>query len=202
MVHRLLFAAIAVIVASVAVAADAESLDERMTGCAEEADDQKRLACYDREARARAVTEQSVRVETEEIPAVVTEAAEAAPAPAAAAIPATIQDTANDEAAASPEAAGEALDNFGMTSELARSKPDRAPDDELREISAVVVKVSKRPRGELVVTLDNGQTWTEKDAEYGFRVKVGDTVVVKKTTMGGYRMVGRGRRASSVRRID
>lgn len=72
---------------------------------------------------------------------------------------------------------------------------------ELKEIKAVAVEVTKRTRGEHVVTLDNGQVWTEKEAESYFRVKVGDTVTIKRISMGGFRMVGRGNRASAVRRL-
>ena len=86
-----------------------------------------------------------------------------------------------------------------MNQEL--SSQQETEEIELMEISAVAIEVTKRTRGEHVVTLDNGQVWTEKDAESYFRVMVGDTVIIKKISMGGYRMVGRGNRASAVRRI-
>jgi hypothetical protein len=100
-----------------------------------------------------------------------------------------------------PELELSAEERFGMTAELAEKTPEVEKEVELREISAVAVEVSKRLRGELVVTLDNGQVWTEKDAEAGFKVIAGDTVVIKKGRMGGYRMVGRGNRASAMERI-
>lgn len=50
-------------------------------------------------------------------------------------------------------------------------------------------------------TLDIGQVWTDKNAESYFCVKIGDTVIIKKISMDGYRMVGRGNRSSAVKRI-
>ncbi len=161
-----------------AALADDGSLEERIRVCAGEADDTRRLACFDREAGTLPETSEKISVEAEPAPAVI---AETAPPPVA---------------------ESELTDDFGMTPELARSKRAGEEEVELREISATVVRVSKRPRGELVVTLDNGQTWTEKNAEYGLRVKVGDTIVIKKGRVGGYRLVGRGNRASQVRRIE
>lgn len=94
------------------------------------------------------------------------------------------------------------VEQFGMTAKLARSKPEIERQSELREISATAIKVSKNAYGGLVVTLDNGQIWTEKSPKSGFRVKVDDTVVIKKGEFsGGYRMYG-SRQSSQVRRID
>lgn len=161
-----------------AALADDGSLEDRIRVCTGEADDTRRLACFDREAGMLPEPGETVSAETESAPVAV---AETAPPPVA-------------ESAST--------DEFGMTPELARSQRTGEEEAELREISATVVKVSKRPRGELVVTLDNGQIWTEKNAEYGLRVKVGDTIVIKRGRIGGYRLVGRGNRASQVRRIQ
>jgi len=96
-------------------------------------------------------------------------------------------------AEAVPSAAPDPVAEFGK-------EADR--EDEIREISAKVVEVSKRTRGEYVVTLDNGQVWTEKNAEPYLRIKVGDTVRIKRIKMGGYRLVGRGNRATAVIRVE
>jgi hypothetical protein len=89
-----------------------------------------------------------------------------------------------------------------MNPELEAKQDDGAKPEELKEISALVVEVSKRVRGQYVVTLDNGQVWTEKDAEPYLRIEVGDSIKIKRNRMGGYRMVGRGNRASAVVRIE
>ena len=45
-------------------------------------------------------------------------------------------------------------------------------------MSATVTAIDKRPRGELVVTLDNGQVWAQKNAERYFPLEVGDPVAI------------------------
>lgn len=177
MTRTVFFAITAVVLVSQAALASPDSFGDRVLACTEISDDVRRLACYDRAAGTQLTADEVVSAEPKPTPVAVAESASA------------------------PATASEVVDEFGMTPELAGSQPEK--ETELREISAKVVKLSKRPRGEFVVTLDNGQTWTEKRKENGFRVKVGDTVVIKKGSFtGAYRMVGRGRRSSQVRRID
>lgn len=177
-------------------AAAADSIEDRFAACAAMPDEAARLSCFDRAADAL-----KPPVVVAEPPAAEPAAAmapdpkpEPAPPPEPASAPAPAP-----EPATVTEAPTDPLALFGMNPELASKQ--EAEKVELTEISAVAVEVTKRTRGEHVVTLDNGQVWTEKDAESYFRVKVGDTVVIKRISMGGYRMVGRGNRASAVRRI-
>lgn len=176
----------------------ANSVD--LGACAAEKDDAARLECFDNATKntAPAAEVESAR-ETDSTAVIepaeqVDESPVAAPAAAAGAATAPAATTAPDSAAA---AGNESLDEFGMNADI----PGQNPDEELREVKAKAVEVSQRVNGEHVVTLDNGQVWTEKIAEYGFRVKVGDTVTIKKGKLGGYRMVGRGRRSSDVKRV-
>lgn len=173
-------------------AAADDSIESRIDACRAEPDDAARLSCYDRAAEAL------------KPPVVVAEPQATAPIAASQPDPAPEPASAPDPApapapAAAPEAPVDPVAQFGMNPELASQQETEKV--ELTEIRAVAVEVTKRTRGELVVTLDNGQVWTEKDAESYFRIKVGDTVIIKKISMGGYRMVGRGNRASAVRRI-
>jgi hypothetical protein len=222
-----------VVLAAQSAVADLDSLADRMLVCNEFADDSRRLACYDDEARSLSAAsensiaessgtlvttdekiEPTVAAETAAALVITEEAATASAAETAAkgdiAAPVTTNDaskTAGEVGVAEssrPSASDTSqVDNFGMTPEMARANSDAQQDTELREITATVVAVSKRPGGELLVTLDNGQVWTENDAEYGFRVKVGDSIVVKKGKLfGGYRMVTQSRRSSAVRRIE
>ena len=94
-----------------------------------------------------------------------------------------------------------AIDEFGMNAAVAAQSADSDKLAKLTEISATVTQVRKRGYGELVVTLENGQEWTEKEKESGFRVKEGDTVTIRKGSFGGYRMIGRGNRSSQVVRV-
>lgn len=163
-----------------------DSLEDRLRACADEKDDAARLSCYDKAHNPPAPPAAPVAEKTPE-PAKAPEPPEPEPAP----VPQS-----------EPAPAADPVAEFGMNPELEAKKPEEERKKELREVSALVVEVSKRTRGELVVTLDNGQVWTEKDAEPYLRVKVGDTVVIKRNRMGGYRLVGRGNRSSAVTRIE
>ncbi len=198
---RILVTTFIISILALANATAAESdLAERMLACAAETDEGPRLACYDRESAAvgDASADKESAVSTQAAAATAATTASAAEtaseAEAAAAVSASV-------VAAEPNEA-ELEEEFGMTRELAKSNPDYEAGPELRELNAVVVAVSKRPGGQKIVTLENGQVWVEKMAVFGFRVEVGDTILLKKGNFGGYRMVGRGRRASQVRRVE
>lgn len=189
-----------------------ESQSSALLECAAVTDDAERLQCFDDkvsdiqpaaavESAAEIPVAESVVVvkAAENPPATQSAAAEAAETPTDA--PAAVQQAATPPAGSGSSPATSAVDGFGMTAALASQLPAGEPAVELTEISATVTEVSKRPYGEHVVTLDNGQVWTEKQAESGFRVKVGDTVIIKKGTFGGYRIV-RGSRSSAAVRVE
>lgn len=209
--------------------ASADDIADRMRACAMETDETRRLSCYDTAAGATqdqpADVEEAPMPETAAAPAAAAAAAVVVGAEAAAdeatsadaaveAEVASVEETvavATASAAAAAEAtspeiseaeAAAAEDQFGMNYDLEKTIPDDQKAFELRELSAVAIEVSKRPGGEHIVTIENGQKWVEKYAVYGFRVEVGDTVLLKKGAFGGYKMVGRGRRSSQVRRVE
>lgn len=167
-------------------AADADAL----AACAAETDDARRLACFDEAMRPEAAPadEPAPEPAAAPSPAPAAPVTEAAPAVEVAAASATAAAATSTTAAAADEE-----DDFGKTG------PD---EDELKEIRSTVVEVKKAPGGEHIVTLENGQVWVEKDAEYGFRIEVGDTAVIKKGTFGGYKLLGQRRRSSAVRRVE
>jgi hypothetical protein len=175
-----------------------DSLEDRLRACADEKDDAARLSCYDKASNPPAPPAAPVAEKAPE-PA---RAPEPAPEPAPAPEPPSEPATAAAAVPEAPEPAADPVAEFGMNPELEAKKPDEEKKKELREISALVIEVSQRTRGQLVVTLDNGQVWTEKEAEPYLRVKVGDTIVIKRNRMGGYRLVGRGNRTSAVTRIE
>jgi hypothetical protein len=69
-----------------------------------------------------------------------------------------------------------------------------------KKVTAIVTAIERRPRGELVLTLDNGQVWAQKDAGAHFPVKVGDPVAVLAGTLGSFRLVV-ANRATAVTRV-
>lgn len=64
-----------------------------------------------------------------------------------------------------------------------------------KEYTATVVAIRERPHGQMVVTLDNGETWSEQYASRKFRVQVGDTITMKKGMLSSsYQLVAPGGR--------
>jgi len=113
--------------------------------------------------------------------------------------------------AAAPEATSQAAapkvdatQTFGVHgSELARSRDDDKPQSDAspKRISATVTAIEKRPHGELVVTLDNGQVWAQKEVGTYFPLKVGDSVAIVAGTLGSFRLIC-GSRATAVTRVQ
>lgn len=98
----------------------------------------------------------------------------------------------------------ETTDTFGLHgSELARNRDDGKPESEAapKRISATVAAIEKRARGELVVTLDNGQVWAQKEVGGYFPLKVGDPVAILAGTLGSFRLLA-GNRATAVTRVQ
>jgi hypothetical protein len=72
---------------------------------------------------------------------------------------------------------------------------------ELEQLQAQVTKVSTKPHGELVVTLENGQVWTETQTSSGARVKAGDRVTIKPGALGSFLLVAPNGRSARVTRV-
>ena len=78
---------------------------------------------------------------------------------------------------------------------VVRSKPKRPA-----EFTARVTEIGKRPYGELIVSLDNGETWVQKSAER-IRLKVGDEVRIKRGRFGGHRLFASTRNGTEVKLV-
>ena len=110
--------------------------------------------------------------------------------------------------AAAPKAAAapavNATETFGVLgSELARSRDDGKlePEGPPKRIGAKVTAIEKRARGELVVTLDNGQVWAQKETGAYFPLKVGDPVAILAGSLGSFRLIA-ANRATAVTRVQ
>lgn len=173
----------------VTTAAIAQDVPAGFAKCVAEKIDSRRLACFDAEmARlaGQAVAPRPAAAATAAPVAVVAAATAAAsvPAPAAASAPS-------------------AEEKFGARGELAREieGKDPAHDAGNGELEATVTGIDRRPYGELVVTLDNGQVWQQLTMSQAIRLKVGETVTIKSGALGSYSLSGAQRGSIKVKRI-
>jgi hypothetical protein len=179
--ERVGYVALALILALGAVyPVEAASLAEQLRLCASEADSARRLNCYDRIAAG--------------LPGPAT--AGAAPAPPAPAAPPPTPPASPAPAPAAPASSNPA--EFGVSNgPLAAKRQTKS----LKNISAVVTNVATRARGELVVTLDNGQVWQQNEAVDYFPLHVGDTVEISSGALGSYVLSAPSKRYTKVTRI-
>jgi hypothetical protein len=157
---------------------------DALRACTAEKNDARRLQCYD--------NAMSVRTQ-----------AAAAPVAAPSASPAA-KSTAAEPKVAAPAAAGAGADaeaKFGYRGAIARKDLDEQAQRESGNdrIEAAVVEIARRARGEMVLTLDNGQVWAQKTADSS-RVKIGDRVTIKKASFGSFLLVLPNNRTTRVTR--
>lgn len=168
-----LASALLLLVVQSSVAANA-NIAEGVEACRRERDDAQRLACFDRVAAEMAKMATAERQRTIAV-------AGSVPRP----------DKIADE-------------NFGLEgSELARKRDTEKEGQGLTptRLAATVTAISKRPRGELIFTLDNGQVWAQKDPESYFPINVGDSVTILAGTLGSFRLIV-SKRSTRVTRVQ
>jgi len=178
--------------------AAAESASDGVLACAAEADDERRLACFDALAAGLRVPRPPAA------PAPVAPPAATGPASPTAASAAPVAPTVAPSAAAAaaavaqPSQAGTPSpeDRFGLRVDR---EEQRAGD--LTELSATATAISAKLRGELVITLDNGQVWGEIAPGSKIKVKPGDPVKIEAGTLGSFILIAPNGRSSKVSRI-
>jgi hypothetical protein len=159
-----------------------------LTQCSSITNTAERLACYDRLAgRASASKAQP--------------SSPAAAAPAAA--PVSAAPAASAPAAATPVPAGASTaKDFGL-SKVQKERADGAASGspaEIKSITAQVTGFRKGPNGRPRVLLDNGQSWEyEEDGDY--LLAVGDSVTIRRASLGSFLLVTPTRLIHRVRRI-
>jgi hypothetical protein len=169
-----------------AQASSSNPLAAQLKRCASLVDAGARLACYDALAGVAAPTGAT---------------AQAAPSPSAGGSAGAIP---GSGAAAPPAAAPAAPATPNSADFGVRNGPLQAERDPVREktMLAVVSAVSFRGRGELVVTLDNGQVWRQIQPS-DYPLKPGDHVEIDVAALGSYRLwTPSTRRATKVTRIQ
>ena len=187
----------------------AQAVPPSLITCSTQTDSGERLACYDREiARLRQLPGTPSGVAT--APSVAATQASAAPSSwPTSAPPASAGTTASGSPVPPPNSFAPpdphdpvAVDRFGLTPELQhqRQEEGRAPK-ELPLITAKVTSVHYMARGELVVGLDNGQTWEQAEYDGDVSMDVGETVTIKAGALGAYYLRPHAGRIVRVRRI-
>jgi len=155
-----------------ALAASMEAAEK----CSVIPDDRARWACYD-------------EVFGKPVGAVAQPPATAAGAPAGAA---------SEQAAVpvNPQA------DFGLSDAAKRARaPQAATASAPDSMSATVAKVSRRSTEEMVVTLSDGQVWIQIEPDARARLKVGDTVTIKRAALASYLLVTPSGIATRVKRL-
>ena len=139
--------------------------------------DTERLACYDRLFTRPEKTEQP-----------------------AAGQPAAVASAAGSTAAGAAAAEARATDDFGLDGRKPGQQPaePKGPD----QIQARVTQIATQPRGEALLTLDNGQVWQQQEYDWHLAFKVGDEVIIKRGVLKSYRLQQQGNnRSTPVTRI-
>jgi len=152
---------------------------ENAAQCAGMSDDHARLACYDSIFRGGGAQQQG--------------APSGSPEAAAQASAAT--------GAAAPPARGNPQEDFGLTEAAKEARDPEAAARVPQSINGKVASVARRPTGEFVATLDNGQVWTQIDSYPTVRLSPGDTVTIKKASLGSFLLVTPSKAIARVRRM-
>ena len=158
-----------------------QDIEAAVHACRAEADDERRLACYDH-AVGRATRA-------------------AAPAPAA---PATAAAAAAAEPpVAAPTAVVKAEDDFGRERQMAyeddqkRAEASRA----VGELQSTIVGLEKRIDGLMTFTLDNGQVWRQSRPDSRFTISEGDAIRIQPGSLGSYILSGPTKKSTRVTRV-
>lgn len=93
-------------------------------------------------------------------------------------------------------------ERFGRSGAMAREEIDRQTEEsrELGELTAKVTEIWTRSDGLMVLTLDNGQTWSMNRPDPFFRIKTGDPVKIQPAALGSFLLSGPSKRSTRVTR--
>ena len=173
-----------------------EDFGESLRACRSQADDARRLACYDRVAgRAESAAAAQAAAPGASQPAAAPKPAPVAAAPSAAAPAAA--------ATAAAPAASTAEDKFGRERAMAAEEERRKTEEsrELGELSALVTEIDVRMDGLMTITLDNGQVWRQNTPDSKFRLKTGDRVRIQPGSLKSFILSGPSNRSTRVSRV-
>lgn len=179
---------LAITVAWLALPAAAAQLDaSELARCAAVAGSNERLACYD--ALAASVlpgATSALPAPAASTPSVASVAPAAQTTPVAAAV---AGQTAPTSRAVNPDDPA----NFGLTRQQLKAIPS-GPDS----IKGIVSQMTEDRLNNVIVVLDNGQTWTFVEQEP--RLRPGDSVTIKRASLGSFLMTTPSRHSYRVQR--
>jgi hypothetical protein len=182
--HALFHSSLAIVAAlGMGIAAGAQDVGAAVRACQAEADDARRLACYDRAAgRAKA--------------------AEPMDPP-----PASSQPSASASTAAAPVAAASAAvkseDDFGRERQLAYEEDQKRAEASraVGELQSSIAGIEKRMDGLLTFTLDNGQVWRQVRPDSRFSINDGDAIRIQPGSLGSFILSGPTKKSTRVTRV-
>jgi hypothetical protein len=182
--HLLFHLSLAIaIVLGMGTAAGAEGIGAAVRACQAEADDTRRLVCYDR-AAGRAKSPEPM-----------------APPPAAS------QPAASASTAAAPVSAAAAAvkseDDFGRERLLAYEEDQKRAEATraVGELQSSIAGIEKRMDGLLTFTLDNGQVWRQVRPDSRFSIKDGDAIRIQPGSLGSFILSGPTKKSTRVTRV-
>jgi len=204
----------------------AQEIPVEFLSCASLDDDTERLSCFDREmtrqllasreqpaitaapvtatavaATATAVATKMTHQEADSSPASIPQQSAAAGlAGTSAALP-LVEEASDDSPEASAAAVPAEAPPTVAVAAIAEEQFGNQQLSALEQITLTVIRVGRRPHGEHIVYLDNGQVWSEQTKSSYFPVNAGETVTIKKRKYGGYRLVTESGKAYDVERL-
>lgn len=98
-----------------------------------------------------------------------------------------------------PEPAPDPVAEFGRNAQMQEIPAE--PEPTLSALTANIVEIGKRARGERLFFLDNGQIWAETERKSGGNFRKGTSIEIRRGRFGGYRLFGRGNRGYRVERL-
>jgi hypothetical protein len=182
----------------------AESLLQSVQECAEEADASQRLACYDRAAErwvgkpVRADGAQCGSGASGSCTSIGAQPAGSTAQSASSAPPASTRPAADRE----PASLNSAKSAFGADG-LTRKQQLGEEGAQLRQVTARVTAIARRPQGMLVLHLENGQVWEQTEDGPDLKIQAEDAVTIDRGALGAYWLSARsGHVAIKVRRTE
>lgn len=182
--HALFHSSLAIVAAlGMGAAAGAEDVGAAVRACQGEADDARRLACYDRAAGRAKAPEPTAPPPTGSQPAA---SASTAPAPVAAA-----------------PAAVKSEDDFGRERQLAHEEDQKRAEASraVGELQSSIAGIEKRMDGLLTFTLDNGQVWRQVRPDSRFSINDGDAIRIQPGSLGSFILSGPTKKSTRVTRV-